>query len=447
MNRMLIVAWREFRQTVMTKAFFLGSVVVPVLLVVISIGAEHFLKPNIPPLTGTLFIVGGDEPFVDLLDDRLRPKEETSPAVAIDTSSTDAMVESAIAASAAQENRSRVDTSKLKLETELASKIDDVKEMIRNGDAAGLIQIHENTLTSKADKGGRLTILVAPKAPPSHLDLLKKASRNAVIDRRLGVMGIQPESIRKAMKSPRLNTVRIGTKGDEREESEFTRMAIPMGFMILLWIVTFTGGNYLMMSTIEEKSTRAMEVLLSAVSPASLLTGKIIGFAAVSLVMLGMYLGVVVVLLTVFAALDIVSLGDIVLAAVFFLMAYLMIAAIMAGIGSAVNDITEAQSLMGPAMVILILPMLLMGVITEDPNGSIAMIGSFIPPLSPFVMVLRIAASPEPLPTMQLIVTIIWGMLCTAGMIWTASRVFRVGVLMQGKPPSPLELLRWVRYR
>ena len=241
--------------------------------------------------------------------------------------------------------------------------------------------------------------------------------------------------------------MRLGSEGGEKEESDFTRMVVPMGFMLLLWIVTFTGGNYLMMSTIEEKSTRAMEVLLSAVSPTELLAGKILGFAAVSAVMLGMYVIVTAVVITLFAALDLVSAGDIVLAGLFFMFAYLMVASIMAGIGSAVSDITEAQSLMGPAMVILILPMLLMTVVTEDPNGTIAVVASFIPPVSPFVMVLRISAAPEPLPSVELILAIVWAAVCAAGMIWAAGRVFRVGVLMQGKPPSLLGLLKWIRYR
>jgi hypothetical protein len=62
-------------------------------------------------------------------------------------------------------------------------------------------------------------------------------------------------------------------------------------------------------------------------------------------------------------------------------------------------------------------------------------------------MVLRIAAAPEPLPLLEVLLALAWAIVCAGGMIWAAGRIFRVGVLMQGKPPSPLELLRWVRYR
>ncbi len=449
MNKLLIVAAREFRHTVLTKAFFVGSVVIPVLIVLVSIGAGIFLKPNIPPLHGTLAVVDGSEAFLGNLRSQLAPPE-TVPTITppVLDGSPDQMVKDVIEQSeAAKSAQNRPDTAELRVESRRASDIETLKVAVRSGEAAGLVVVEEGTLDPHATERGDISIWVTPKAPPSHLDLIEDAAARAAIDARLMGLGLEPGVVRAAMKGPNTDVLRLGSEGGEKQESEASRMLVPMGFMMLLWIVTFTGGNYLMMSTIEEKSTRAMEVLLSAISPTQLLAGKILGFAAVSAVMLGMYIAVVAVVMTVFAALNLVSPGDLVLAGAFFVLAYLMVAAIMAGIGSAVNDITEAQSLMGPAMVILILPMLLMPVVTEDPNGTVAMIASFVPPVSPFVMVLRVAASPEPLPTLELIATIAWNLTCSVGMIWAAGRVFRVGVLMQGKPPSPLELVRWIRYR
>ncbi len=449
MSRLLTVASREFRHTVLTKAFFVGAVVIPVLIVLVSIGAEVFLKPDIPPLQGRLVVIGGSPELMETLDAELRPDHKAPASLIPEGSTPEEIIEQAMTQSMAMKQQSgRPDTSELTLSTaDRSADLDAIKAEIRSGDAAGLVVIDEGTLEPDVEGGGQLSIWVAPKAPPSHMELLTDSLRQSIVDTRLGQLGLSPDAVRTAMRRPRAGTIRLGSEGGEKKESEFARFAIPMGFMMLLWVVTFTGGNYLLMSTIEEKSTRAMEVLLSAVSPTALLTGKIIGFAAVSLVMLGMYLVVAAVVMTIFASLDLVSPGDLALAAVFFALAYLMVAAIMAGIGSAVSDVTEAQSLMGPAMVILILPMLLMTVVTEDPNGTIAIVGSLVPPVSPFVMVLRIAASPEPIPLLELVAETLWCMLCALGMIWAAARIFRVGVLMQGKPPSPIELLRWIRYR
>ncbi|MDP7029153.1 MAG: ABC transporter permease [Phycisphaerales bacterium] len=449
MNKLLIVAGREFRHTVLTKAFFVGSVVIPVLIVLVSIGASVFLKPNIPPLQGTVAVIDGSDTFVERLRAELAPPAQSPPVSAPAlTGSPDDMVKEVLAQSeAAASAQTRPDTSELQVESRDASELEQLKADVRSGKAGGLVVVEEGVEDPTATARGTVSIWVAPKAPPSHLELIEDSAARAAVDTRLQNLGLQPDVVRAAMRGPRTSVTRLESGGGEKQESEAARMLLPMGFMMLLWIVTFTGGNYLMMSTIEEKSTRAMEVLLSAVSPTQLLAGKILGFAGVSAVMLGMYLAVAAVVMTVFAALDLVTLGDLALAGVFFVLAYLMVAAIMAGIGSAVSDITEAQSLMGPAMVILILPMLLMPVVTEDPNGTIGMVTSFIPPVAPFVMVLRIAASPEPLPALEVAAAIGWSVACAAGMIWAAGRVFRVGVLMQGKAPSPLELLRWIRYR
>jgi ABC-2 type transport system permease protein len=81
--------------------------------------------------------------------------------------------------------------------------------------------------------------------------------------------------------------------------------------------------------------------------------------------------------------------------------------------------------------------------IIDNPNGLLATVTSFIPPASPFVLLLRLTAATEPIPMWQTVAAIAWGFVCTYGMLWLAARIFRVGVLMQGKPPTPRELLRW----
>ena len=77
--------------------------------------------------------------------------------------------------------------------------------------------------------------------------------------------------------------------------------------------------------------------------------------------------------------------------------------------------------------------------------GTIAQVFSFVPPAIPFAMALRLAAE-EPVPIWQIAATLVWGTVCVLGMIWMAAKIFRVGVLMYGKPPSLLELLKWLRY-
>jgi ABC-2 type transport system permease protein len=222
-------------------------------------------------------------------------------------------------------------------------------------------------------------------------------------------------------------------------------MLVPFGFMMLLWIATFTAGNFLLTSTIEEKSNKVIEVVLSAVGPLQLLWGKILGLALVSLVILITYGGLAIAGIAALALTDLLSISVLLWAVVFFLIAYFTVAALMAAIGSAVNELSEAQTFMAPVMVILITPMLLWMPIGENPNGTLAVVTSMLPPILPFAMVMRIGAATDPVPIWQLLLSTLIGILSVIALVWAASRIFRVGILMQGKPPSPLELIRWIR--
>ena len=207
-----------------------------------------------------------------------------------------------------------------------------------------------------------------------------------------------------------------------------------------------SGGQYLLMSTIEEKSTRVMEVLLSAISPTQLLIGKIIGQGAVGLLILLLYGGMSMVAANQFDMLALIQPRLIVWALVYFFIAYAFFASLMAAAGSAVSDIREAQSLISPIMMMLMLPIFLWFPISQNPNGMVAIVSSFFPPMTPFVMVLRMCQPGVHIPMWEMVATTAVALLGVAFMVYAAIKIFRVGVLMYGKPPSFLGLLKWIRY-
>jgi ABC-2 type transport system permease protein len=235
----------------------------------------------------------------------------------------------------------------------------------------------------------------------------------------------------------------VTAQGDQKID-EAAKILIPAAFMFLLWISTFTCGQYLLTSTIEEKSSRVMEVILSAVSPMQLLTGKILGQMCVGLVILVVYCGLGMAGLVVASMMSVIDPINLVYLAVYFVIAFFIIASLMAAVGSAVSDVREAQSLLGPVMIILIIPMMLWLPILRNPNSTFAQVCSFIPPISPFVMVLRLSGS-EPVPFWQVIATVLLGGVTILTCLWAAGKVFRVGVLMYGKPPDLRTLIRWIR--
>jgi len=164
----------------------------------------------------------------------------------------------------------------------------------------------------------------------------------------------------------------------------------------------------------------------------------------VGLVAMGIYLGLGLLALYSFAMLGVIDPMLIVYLLVFFLITYLVFGALMMSIGAAVNQIQEAQSLMGPVMLLLIMPYVLSPMIGRAPNSPLSVALSFVPPINTFAMMTRMASDSPP-PAWQVWLTVLVGIGGAYAAIWFASKVFKVGLLMHGKPPDFRTLIRWAR--
>jgi ABC-2 type transport system permease protein len=131
----------------------------------------------------------------------------------------------------------------------------------------------------------------------------------------------------------------------------------------------------------------------------------------------------------------------IILLLVFFVLAYFTIASFMAAVGSAVNEMREAQALMMPVMLTIMVPWILWLPLSREPNSALAVALSFVP-LGNFVMLLRMTSTAPP-PIWQVGLSIVVSAAGAAAALWFAAKVFRIGLLMFGKPPSFGTLIRW----
>ncbi len=248
--------------------------------------------------------------------------------------------------------------------------------------------------------------------------------------------------------------VQISTDGDEEEVSaqDVVRQWTPVAFVYLLWISILINTQMLLTNTIEEKSNKLIEVLLSSISPVQLMAGKILGIAATGLAIISTWALMALLFfvgLPEFFNIDLpVNLGDILTEPVYigsflvyFVLGYLFYAALLVGLGSICNNLKEAQNLMLPVQLVQMIPIFVMVPVGQDPNGVLAKILSFIPPLTPFVMMNRAAGPPSfteyAITTALLIASI-------ALALWFAAKIFRIGILMSGKPPKLREVLRWL---
>jgi ABC-2 type transport system permease protein len=247
-------------------------------------------------------------------------------------------------------------------------------------------------------------------------------------------------------------------KAKKVEDSDKALKFAPVFFVYFLWMSIFIAAQMLLTNTVEEKSNRIIEVLLSSVSPAQLMHGKIYGIALTGLTIVGSWslffiVGVKlapVVMPDKIAAniaewgLDRIASNPIYVGSFlgYFLTGYLLYAAILVAIGSVCNSLKEAQNLQQPVVMVLMVPLATMIPIVGDPNGTLAKIITYIPFYTPFAMMNR-AGGPPPLwewfASSALILVSVW--LAFRG----AAKIFRVGVLMTGKPPKIREIIKWMR--
>jgi ABC-type Na+ efflux pump permease subunit len=129
---------------------------------------------------------------------------------------------------------------------------------------------------------------------------------------------------------------------------------------------------------------------------------------------------------------------------VFLVCGALMFGAIFLAVGSACSDLKDSQSMVQPAMMLILLAYLGSFVVLRAPDSGLAIGLSFVPTMTPFAMMLRLVMPPGP-PLWQVLVSVVVLVGTTAAVVWAGGRIFRVGLLMQGKPPNLPELLTWIR--
>lgn len=262
-----------------------------------------------------------------------------------------------------------------------------------------------------------------------------------------------------------------------RDQGAMGRGIIGFVFSLSLFLLISMYGTQVMRGVIEEKANRIVEVVISAVSPRTLMAGKIIGvglvgltqFAAFIVIGWGMSaLGGLVLEAT--GALggaaemgpgldwkswlasqdDLAFLLDVnwsamALATVaFYVTGYTLYASLFAAVGAAVNQESDAQYLMLPVMLPLLASYIMAAMSMEDPEGTMAVVGSFVPFSAPVMMLVRI---PLGVPVWEVIASLLGVALTAWGVVVLAGRVYRVGLLMYGKRPTFAELVRWMFHR
>ncbi|MEY4182695.1 MAG: hypothetical protein RLZZ217_1321, partial [Planctomycetota bacterium] len=338
-RRVLSIAWREFRTTVLTKGFLFSALVFPLLMAGVSLLLPILMATSVQPMQGAILV---DAPAA--ATDELRAelgRAAKDPAAALRERAErgeEPELEDATAALTPIESS---------VEPIAADAVEGAKERVRRGDALALVIIPPTSLDAQA-KDPTYELFVATRTSPKHTAIVNRAAREAIVRLRVQASGADYQRTMDLLKRPEASILRLTEDGAQAKERLEGRMLVPGAFMLLMWITTFTGANYLLTNTIEEKGSKVIEVLLAAVSPMELLAGKILGQLGSTAVMLAMYGLAGLAGLSALAMMDLVPVSSLVLMIAFALTAYLMIASMLTAVGSAVTNLQEAQALVGP---------------------------------------------------------------------------------------------------
>lgn len=437
MNKILAVIRREFIERVRTRAFIIGTLIVPM----ISFGFGYLSRTLLERDTRPRAIV--------LLDATSGAAGDSAEAALKRlTLGTGAGV-------LARYNLTRVKT------TDPGRLRDSLITRVGVKDAEGGALDGVLVLTDSGVEGGRIGYYGTNVASFNDIRTMERAMGPVLRRERLAARGADSAMIAAAAVNLDLETHKVtnGKLTGESGESSFW-LAYITSFVMYFSLIMY--GVQVMGAVLEEKSNRIVEVLISSLTPFELLMGKVLGVAGAGLLQLaiwgaaGSYLTRSLAAGRVSGAEQLAADGTrqsfstptlnvelIVVVLVFFLLGFLLYSALYAAVGAMCSSQQETQQAAQPVTILLALGFIAMFSLINDPSSSLARTLSFIPFFAPLVIPVRYALSPLPLgEVLGAVAVTLVGMVAV---IWVAGRIYRVGILSYGKKPSLREVWSWVR--
>jgi ABC-2 type transport system permease protein len=455
MRRIGLIAARDFLSTVGNKGFLIGLLIFPALMLGVISLAPRILNSQSPQITGEVAVIDPTGRVSPELRKTLAPEaitarrtENTRRALEQAGPGAQAAAQGATQSTAAAPVPSLTIVDRPGESTLDAGQIDAAKNWLINKPGErhlALVVIRPDAVQRAGDTAeyGSYDLYVSTALDDSTEGVIHDSLRQALVTSRLQASSFDQAAVEATMRVTRPNSIIVAEGGEQKSARGFNR-ALPFILGILMFMGVMIGGQTLMTSTIEEKSSRVVEVLLAAVSPVELMWGKLLGQLGAGLLVMAVYTGLGIMALFQFALLGLLDPMLVVYLIVFFLITYLVYGSLMMSIGAAVNQMADAQSLMGPIMILLVAPYVMAPIIGQAPNSTFSVAMSFIPPVNTFAMMARLASGTPP-PAWQAWLTVLVGAVAASATVWFAAKIFKIGLLMHGKPPNFATLIRWAR--
>ncbi len=433
MHRILLIAKRDYLATIRTKAFLIGLVVAPILF------------------------SGG---FLGMALLKAKPDLKERHIAIIDHTGE---VAAAIAEAAQQKNT--VEMFDKGSHQQVAPRY--VFEMVTPGNDASALHL---ALSDRVRAGQLFAFVeIGPDAlrpgkdVPSHrvscyvkgggIDDLRRWLSDPINEGvrkvRLGQLGVDKspfDEVLAEVSVERLSLVsrdeKTGAIREGRKKNEAEEFAIPFGLMLLLGMIVMVSASPMLSAVTEDKAQRIVEMLLGLATPFELMMGKVLAALGISLTSSALYVLGGTLALQGMGMAGMVPFGLLPWFYVYLISDVIMLCALAAALGAGCSSPQEAQQLAVILLAPVMIPYFVFIVVLDQPNGAIATAMSLFPPFTPMLMMLRMAL-PGSVPAWQPWVSLVGVVAFTLGAVWAAARIFRVAILMQGKPPKVADLVRW----
>ncbi len=426
--RLLLVARQEFLNGVRSRAFLLATFGLPLLM------------SSVVGITVAFSTMGADRTVRLVLVD-----ESSVVGAGLAGQFPERFTEGEL------EGRRRVEVDLVSINSlvDVEHIMETLSEKILAREIDGFVHLKEGFLQSGEAEYFGLTV--------SNLELnlrIQAALSRLLRQARLKVVGIDKDQVEDLLKPATLDTFRVNESGAQRDNLQ--TFALVYALVLLLYVTVVLYGARIGRSVLEEKISRIVEVMLSAVRPIELLGGKVLGVGAMGLLQTGVWGATGLILMgfreSAFSKLGeagtyLAEMPDFPVSLVFhflawFLLGYFLYALVYALIASIAGSEREAEQLQAPVSLFLLLPLVAQVAIIKNPDSSVAVVMSMIPFFSPVVMFMRTAVLTPPALEIALSMGICAGTILV--MLLLTARIYRVGILSSGRRPPLRQLMRWL---
>ena len=414
MKKILTVAKWEFLEKIKTKAFIISLILTPIIIIFFSI-APTLLSGNESDITRVIGLVDTSGIYFKTIDKNLEKYTvgKNQPAYILINL-------------AGKEDYNNIDSLKNSADKDILSGKVEGYLLINNGGTDSVsVEYRSKSIGNFKDN-----------------QRFSDAFNAARIERKLKAEGINPKIMDYISKNVDLKPIKIEESGKESHADFLTTFFTAFIFIMLLFMMIIYSGQMLVRSLVEEKSNRLIEIIISSCTPDELLAGKILGLGALGLFQILIWVLIAIALLGA-AIIPYTAFNHIIPMFVYFLLGFIFYTAIFVGIGSIVTTEQEAQQITTYLTFILLLPIVLILPVMENPQSILIKILSYIPLTLPTAMLLRLNLFPVPL--IIILITSLIMLVSIYIAVKFAGKIFRIGILSYGKRPSLKEIGEWIK--